>query len=82
MSVPDTPFWIYSLSTYGQENIAAGCLVLQDRFGLDVNLVLLCCWLGSRGTILDRAEAQQALAVVERTFPDAFIVPSVVTITR
>lgn len=63
MSVPDTPFWIYSLATYGQENVAAECLALQDRFGLDINLILLCCWLGSLGTVLDRAEADQACAL-------------------
>lgn len=63
MSVPDTPFWIYSLTTYGREDVAAECLALQDRFGLDVNLILLCCWLGSRGTALDRAKADQAVAL-------------------
>lgn len=34
------------------------------------------------GAFATREEAQRALSVVERTFPDAFIVPSVVTITR
>lgn len=34
------------------------------------------------GAFATRAEAQRALSVVEHTFPDAFIVPSVVTITR
>ena len=63
MSVPDTPFWIYSLTTYGREDVAAECLALQDRFGLDVNLILLCCWLGSLGTALDRAKADQAIAL-------------------
>ncbi len=65
MSVPDTPFWIYSLTTYGREDVAAGCLALQDRFGLDVNLILLCCWLGSRGTVLDPVQANQAVAIAE-----------------
>ncbi|WP_051285174.1 TIGR02444 family protein [Nisaea denitrificans] len=63
MSVPDTPFWTYSLATYGRKDVTAGCLALQDRFGLDVNLILLCCWLGSRGTALDRAKADQAVAL-------------------
>jgi len=63
MSVPDTPFWIYSLATYGREDVAAECLALQDSFGLDVNLILLCCWLGSRGVALDRAKTNQAIAL-------------------
>lgn len=65
MSVPDTPFWVYSLTTYGREDVAAGCLALQDRFGLDVNLFLLCCWLGSRGTALDQPQADRAVAVAK-----------------
>ncbi|WP_193172964.1 TIGR02444 family protein [Nisaea nitritireducens] len=74
MSVPDTPFWIYSLATYSREDVAAGCLALQDRFGLDVNLILLCCWLGSRGTALDRAQTDQAIALA-REWADPVIVP-------
>lgn len=65
MSVPDTPFWIYSLTTYSRKEVAVGCLALQDRFGLDVNLILLCCWLGSRGAILDRLQADRAVALAK-----------------
>ncbi|MEP3112689.1 TIGR02444 family protein [Nisaea sp.] len=66
MSVPDTPFWIYSLTTYGREDVAARCLALQDRFGLDVNLILLCCWLGSRSAVLDRVQANQAVVLADK----------------
>lgn len=65
MSVPDTPFWVYSVTVYDRAGVASACLTLQDRFGLDVNLILLCCWLGSRGTILDHAEATRAVAIAE-----------------
>lgn len=61
MSVPDTPFWSYSVTTYGQDAVAGECLTLQDRFGLDVNIVLLCCWLGSRGTALDHAQTTHVI---------------------
>ena len=64
MSVPDTPFWSFSVSIYGRDAVAAECLTLQDRFGLDVNILLLCCWLGSQGTALDQA---QATHVIEAT---------------
>ena len=49
-AAPDAAdFWIFSLDFYGREGIAATCLDLQDRHGLDVNLLLLCCWHGWRG---------------------------------
>jgi uncharacterized protein (TIGR02444 family) len=44
--LPHHPFWDFSLRVYGQAGVAPACLALQDRHGLDVNVLLLCCWLG------------------------------------
>src|SRR5471032_958989 len=41
--------WAFSLEFYARPGIAETCLRLQDAHGLDVNLLLLCCWLGSSG---------------------------------
>lgn len=41
---PEHPFWTFSLSVYGAEGVAAACLDLQDRRGIDVNLLLFCLW--------------------------------------
>lgn len=53
MEWPHSPFWDWSLAVYGRAGVEAACLELQHRHGLDVNLVLLCCWLGARGVELD-----------------------------
>ncbi len=45
----ENPFWDYSLAVYGRGGVAEACLALQDAAGLDVNLLLLCCFAGSRG---------------------------------
>lgn len=42
-------FWDFSLRVYAQPQVAAACLGLQERHGLDVNLLLLGCWLGAHG---------------------------------
>jgi uncharacterized protein (TIGR02444 family) len=64
----DTPdeaaFWTFSLAFYGRPGVAAACLALQDEHGLDVNLVLLCCWLGWSGR--GRLDAA-ALAAADRS---------------
>jgi uncharacterized protein (TIGR02444 family) len=39
------PFWDYSLASYTLDGVAPTCLVLQDTFGLDVNLLLYAAWL-------------------------------------
>lgn len=65
MDWPANPFWDYSVALYRHAAVEAACLELQRRHGLDVNLVLLCCWQGSRGGALEPAtlrRAQEAVA--------------------
>ncbi len=42
-----SPFWNFSLAVYGAGAVQNECLDLQDQFGLDVNLILLCAFLGA-----------------------------------
>jgi hypothetical protein len=37
----DNPFWDFSLALYAKEGVADACLLLQDKLGYDVNLLLL-----------------------------------------
>lgn len=43
------PFWDFSVAVYGRPGVADACLRLQDRLGLDVNLLLFGCWVGVLG---------------------------------
>lgn len=64
---PAHPFWDFSLRVYGSEGVPAACLVLQERHGIDVNVLLYCCWLGATGRgALDEDE----IARVCRTVAD------------
>jgi uncharacterized protein (TIGR02444 family) len=42
-----SPFWTFSLAVYGANGVQDECLNLQDQFAVDVNLVLLCAFLGA-----------------------------------
>jgi uncharacterized protein (TIGR02444 family) len=55
MEWPANPFWDYSVALYAKAEVEAACLELQRRHGLDVNLVLLCCWQASCGGALEPA---------------------------
>jgi uncharacterized protein (TIGR02444 family) len=60
------PFWNFSLEVYGAEGVSSACLDLQERRGADINVLLLCVWLGAsgRGTLtVDRLKA--VLAEIE-----------------
>lgn len=62
-------FWAFSLALYARPDVAAACLRLQDAHALDVNLLLLCCWLARRGCRLSAADlaAAEARAAPLRT---------------
>jgi len=70
----DNPFWAFSQALYGREGVAPACLALQERFDLDVNLLLFCCWAGSRGRTLSRAQLERAVETV-RPWRDAAVRP-------
>jgi len=62
---PADAFWRYSLALYGAPGVASACLALQERHGVDVNLLLLCCWLGSRGIRLDQRAVGRLLGAAK-----------------
>ena len=57
-------FWQFSLALYGQPGVARECLELQDKFGLNINLLLFCAWLGCRGIALVRDDLEEASRVI------------------
>ena len=40
--------WTYCLALYAEPGIASACIMLQDRYGVDVNLVLYASWAAGR----------------------------------
>jgi uncharacterized protein (TIGR02444 family) len=62
---PADSFWSFSLALYGRPGVAPALIGLQDRVGLDVNMLLYCCWVGSEGRSLSAADLAAVEAVVE-----------------
>jgi uncharacterized protein (TIGR02444 family) len=54
-------FWTFSLNLYAQRGVKPCCLVLQDEFKLNVNILLLSCYL-NRLNILLPAKGYAALS--------------------
>lgn len=57
---PASAFWDFSLALYRRPGVEAACLALQDRRGLDVNLLLWSLWLAECGVALDQAILKRA----------------------
>ena len=49
----DEGFWQYSVTTYQRNDIAPIAITLQDRFGVNVNILLLVCWCIEHGVIIN-----------------------------
>lgn len=41
----DNPFWRFSIAVYQEGAVKKACISLQDEYKINVNLLLLCCWL-------------------------------------
>ncbi len=61
----ESAFWNFSKGLYGRPGVARACLALQDRCGLDVNILLFCCWAGGRGQALTVEELGKCIAAVQ-----------------
>ena len=62
----DNPFWEFSRTVYERPGVAPACLALQDRHGLDVNMLLFCCFAGGRGRALADEEIARLTGAVTR----------------
>jgi uncharacterized protein (TIGR02444 family) len=60
----DNEFWRFSLAVYGEAGVEPECLALQQALGIDVNLLLFCAWLGSRGIALSKKQIEATTGAV------------------
>jgi uncharacterized protein (TIGR02444 family) len=64
-SALDGPHWRFALRLYGLPGVAEACLKLQDRLGVDVNILLLSAYAAvAHGICLDTDDLRDMDAVV------------------
>ncbi len=56
----DFPLWAWAVGRYTQPGVADNCLVLQDRYGARVTLVLWLLWLDERGVPVSPSQLEDA----------------------
>jgi len=57
------PFWDFSLRVHDNDGVPAACIALQERRGIDVNLLLFSAWIGESGRgLLAESDLEAALA--------------------
>lgn len=60
----DNAFWDFSIEVYAGKSVSEACLALQDRHGLDINILLFCCFAASKARTLTREELGQIMTAV------------------
>jgi len=61
---PAHPFWDFALPVYQTKGVGDACIALQDRYAIDVNCVLYCCFVGASGRgALDAPSIERLIAV-------------------
>jgi uncharacterized protein (TIGR02444 family) len=71
----DEAFWRFSLAFYERPGVADALIALQDRDGLDVNLVLFALWLGISGRGALGGDALAAAEQVAGTLRSEIVEP-------
>ncbi len=64
---PPSQLWDYAVKLYNDAGVSAACLRLQDRRGLDVNMLLFCLWAAASGRgRLSEEELRAGIAAGQR----------------
>lgn len=74
-TVPIHPFWKFSVKFYSEPTVEEALLTLQNERGLNINILLFCCWyaLGDQGR-LTKIELRQLLVNVQ-SWHDRIVLP-------
>lgn len=70
----DSVFWRFSLAFYAVPGIAAACIALQDRHGVDINVLLFLLFLAEAGRTVSPDDVARIEAEV-RAWRDGVVVP-------
>jgi len=61
----DSPLWRFSLAVYRDAGVQEECLAVQERLGVDVNLLMFCAYVAAaEGAVLADDDVADAVAAV------------------
>ncbi len=62
----EAAFWSFAVEGYGRPGVKSRCLELQDRYAIDVLVLLFLCW---RASCADALDGPRIRALLERSAP-------------
>jgi uncharacterized protein (TIGR02444 family) len=67
-------FWDFSVRTYRRTGVPEACLSLQNDYGVDVNMVLYCVWIGAASGVFDD-ESFSRSSEFSKLWADNIVIP-------
>lgn len=67
--------WNYTCNLYGEAEVEAACLSLQNNYSADVNVILFLCWLGSQEIFINNHKNLPSIVEVSRQWQKDIIEP-------
>lgn len=71
----ENAFWTFSLAVYAAEGVAAECLELQEKYSLDVNVLLFCAWIAWVRQVALTGSDMQAIQADVQPWHEATVKP-------
>lgn len=65
MKFPHSDLWRFSVDIYQRPDVEPTCLELQDRYQVDVNILLYCCWLGQQHRLLNSDQINTMMSTTQ-----------------
>ncbi len=59
-------FWEFSGQLYERAGVKECCLTLQNRHGIDINLLLLCCWIDRQQLVIAQASLEGLIKLSDK----------------
>ena len=58
-AIDKSPFWRFSVKFYAEPGVAPACIELQDKAGVDVNVLFFLLWNASQGHVLNAVDVEE-----------------------
>jgi uncharacterized protein (TIGR02444 family) len=71
----DNPFWRFSLAVYAAPGVEEECVALQQTHGIDVNVLLLCAWVGAERRLTLTEKNLELIMGETKTWHQTVVVP-------
>ena len=63
--IENNPLWDYAIDLYSQQGVADKLLLMQNNYGLNVNVLITMCWLGKEGKAIHTEQLEALLNLID-----------------